>query len=90
MLSKLLNQAQHSLSPEEIRSIADVLHGHLAGDLSALLSEAQRICWATGAAAEASDSQTDQRGPRSTQLAVEHLRAAALRVRPSGKFGCSW
>jgi AAA family ATPase len=83
MLSDLLCRVQHTLSTSDISSIADILHGYLAGDISSLLSEAQRICWASVKSAEDS-SQSDQSSTVNAKVTVSHLRAALLRIRPSG------
>ena len=83
MLADLLNRTQHSLNTDDIRAVADSLHGYLAGDISSLLSEAQRTCWARDVAAECS-SESGDKAPGAAKVTVDHLRAAMLRVRPSG------
>lgn len=81
MLSELLNRTQHALNSNDILAIADVLHGYLAGDISALLSEAQRLCWASEPA-----TPSDETSPGNAKVTVDHLRAALLRIRPSGAY----
>lgn len=83
MLSDLLSRTQHALSASDTRSIADILHGYLAGDISSLLSEAQRICWASVKSTE-DTTQSDQRSSVNAKVTVDHLRAALHRIRPSG------
>ena len=94
MLTDLLNRTHHSLTTHDIRAVADILHGYLAGDISSLLSEAQRTCRADYKVAECS-SESEERLPGTAKVTVDHLRAAVLRVRPSGaahlcarSFGC--
>lgn len=79
MLSHLLNRVRHSISADDIRTVADKLHGYLAGDIASLLAEAQRICWV--------DDNTSKSSPQNDQgsnVTVDHLRTAMYRVRPSG------
>jgi hypothetical protein len=84
MLSHLLNHTQHSLSVDDIRAVADKLHGYLAGDISSLLAEAQRLCWVDDHRI-ARFSQNDQNAnDGNMKVTVDHLRTAMLRVRPSG------
>jgi SpoVK/Ycf46/Vps4 family AAA+-type ATPase len=83
MLTDLLNRTHHSLTTHDIRAVADILHGYLAGDISSLLSEAQRTCRADYKVAECS-SESEERLPGTAKVTVDHLRAAVLRVRPSG------
>ena len=84
MLSDLLSRTQHALSASDTRSIADILHGYLAGDISSLLSEAQRICWASVKSTTEDTTQSDQRSTVNAKVTVDHLRAALHRIRPSG------
>jgi hypothetical protein len=83
MLSQLLNRTQHSLNSKDIHAIADLLHGYLAGDISSLLSEAQRLCWAGEPTAQCA-TPSDEIPPGNAKVTVDHLRAALLRIRPSG------
>jgi hypothetical protein len=83
MLSDLLNRTEHSLNDSDIGAVADKLHGYLAGDISSLLAEAQRMCWLDDNAADLAP-QIDQSSRANAKVTADHLRTAMLRVRPSG------
>ena len=85
ILNVLLSKAPHSISAEDLRSIAAKAHGYVGADLSAVVREAGTLAikrW-VAASSQPSSTSTSPPAPTSPELVLSDLLAALPTVRPS-------